>query len=263
MSKLIDFTKLLKYKDQYQTNKPFPHCVVDGLWDNLSLKKAEEEVSVFNDWDGEKDFDGAISKRFCSQINRMPPKVKEILQFCNSPDFIENIETLTGENSLIPDPYLFGGGIFSTRDSGFLKMHADFNWHKKIKLYRRINVLIYLNSNWDPNWGADLKLAVKNKNSLDVKVSIDPLFNRTVVFTSTDHSYHGHPTPLNGPQNTQRNALVIYYYVSTKPLDSADLKRTGTDYRNSDGKKLITFRRRIFLKLKSLIPNKFKSPPKK
>ncbi len=259
MTSKFNTATLVNYRNQYIQNKPYPYCVVDGLWSDSMLRKVELEVLNFNKWEGNKNFDGAIHKRYCSQIDKMPPMVQKLLQYCNSPDFINNLEKLTNENGLIPDPYLFGGGIFSTIENGFLKMHADFNWHEKLKLYRRINVLIYLNSNWVPSWGADLKFAVKEKEGLDIKVEIDPLFNRTVIFTSTDYSYHGHPTPLNAPKGTQRNALVLYYYVSEKPSDSANFRRTGTDYRTSDGKKLITIRRRIYLKLKNLIPEILKS----
>ena len=64
--------------------------------------------------------------------------------------------------------------MHSIANPGFLKMHADFNWHKKLKLYRRLNVLIYLNKDWDPEWGGDFRLGTKERNRIRVAKSIYP-----------------------------------------------------------------------------------------
>ena len=58
--------------------------------------------------------------------------------------FLEFLQSLTGiELSLIPDPYFWGGGLHEIKKGGFLKIHADFNIHPRLKLNRRINLLIY------------------------------------------------------------------------------------------------------------------------
>ena len=42
-------------------------------------------------------------------------------------------------------------------------MHTDFNWYLKLKLYRRPNFIIYLNSDWEEDWGGHLKLGLRKK----------------------------------------------------------------------------------------------------
>ena len=157
----VDIQKFINESRNYKKSSPFPFCVVDNIWSSYLLKKAEDEINNFNAWDGEKEFFGSVGKRFCNTFEKLPESVKEIVQLCNSPSFINCLETITGERGLIPDPYLEGGGIHSTNNNGFLKMHTDFNWYPKLKLYRRLNFIIYLNSGWEKSWKGHLKLALK------------------------------------------------------------------------------------------------------
>ena len=256
MNKFIKYSKITDNIGNYKNNQPFPHSVIDNLWDEEFLKKVKSEVEVFDKWDGIKEFDGSIGKRYCNTPEKLPPNVLKTLNYCNSAEFLIKLENLTGELGLIPDPFFFGGGIHSTTNNGFLEMHVDFNWYEKLRLYRRLNVLIYLNIDWDLNWAGDLILANLSKNGFTNQKKISPIFNRTVIFTTTDNSFHGHPQKLKAPYGISRNSLALYYYVSEKPLDSGNIKRIGTDYRNAKGKVLVNLRRRIIIKLKNLIPER-------
>ncbi len=42
---------------------------------------------------------------------------------------------------------------------------------------------------------------------------IPPVFNRMTIFTNTDESFHGHPTPLSAPEDKMRYALQLVYYT--------------------------------------------------
>ena len=134
-------------------------------------------------------------------------------------------------------------------------MHADFNWHKKLSLYRRLNLLIYINSTWLNEWGGELELTSTRTNLLS---KVTPIFNRTVLFTTTDKSIHGHPHCLKAPNGVARNSIAIYYYISKKPKNTSLLKRTGTNYYLSDESKpkLITRLKSKLHDLKCIILNK-------
>ena len=41
---------------------------------------------------------------------------------------------------------------------GLLGVHADFIFYKRMQVWRRLNVLIYLNTEWDEAWGGHLEL---------------------------------------------------------------------------------------------------------
>ncbi|EAU71023.1 hypothetical protein BL107_05819 [Synechococcus sp. BL107] len=214
--------------------------VFKKLWDESLLKKVAEECLAFTDWDEKKIFKSvSVNKRSCGIFGKLPPKTKMLLSYCNSSKFLEFLEEITGEKGLIPDPHLLGGGIHSSLNDGFLKMHADFNWHDRLKLYRRLNLLIYLNPDWDKSWGGELCLACKTDQGLHIEKTIEPLFNTTVLFTTTDQSFHGHPEPMSLPEGKFRNSLALYYYVSEKPVNSADIQRSYTDYRQLNGQRYL------------------------
>ena len=44
-----------------------------------------------------------------------------------------------------------------------------------------------------------------------------PIFNRIAIFSTTDFSYHGHPDPLNCPENKSRKSIALYYYSNGRP----------------------------------------------
>ncbi len=125
------------------------------------------------------------------------------------------LEKLTGISGLIPDPHYLGGGLHQIERGGFLKIHADFNRHSRLKLDRRINVLLYLNRPWEDTWGGHLELWDSTMTICADKIA--PLFNRLVVFTTTDSSFHGHPDPLDCPPDVVRRSLALYYYTNGRP----------------------------------------------
>jgi Rps23 Pro-64 3,4-dihydroxylase Tpa1-like proline 4-hydroxylase len=81
-----------------------------------------------------------------------------VLYFLSSREIINFLETLTGIEGLLPDPHLAGGGLHELRPGGFLKVHADFNRHTQMRADRRINLLIYLNKDWEPEYAGNLEL---------------------------------------------------------------------------------------------------------
>jgi Rps23 Pro-64 3,4-dihydroxylase Tpa1-like proline 4-hydroxylase len=216
-------------KEKYQNNQPFPHIVIDDAFDLELIKNIEQEIIAFTNWDGEKQFFGSQKKRHCGTFSKLPPATRLLIEHLNGPAFLETLENLTGIAGLIPDPYLFGGGVHSISRGGFLKIHADFNWHQKLQLHRRLNLLLYLNSGWDEAWGGLLELWDAGMQSK--RLEIAPIINRLVVFNTTDFSYHGHPEPLNCPEQRTRNSIALYYYSSSRPEHEIRRgKSVQTDY---------------------------------
>ena len=43
-------------------------------------------------------------------------------------------------------------------------------------------------------------------------IDIEPIFNRAVIFNIED-APHGHPVPLNTPENIDRYSLALYYFI--------------------------------------------------
>ena len=227
--KIFNYQKI--DKEKYLGNKPFSHIEIDNYWNEDLLKECGKDIYQFDKWDGEKNFYGSIKKRHSNKYQIFPESVKKIVNETHCVQFLEWLKSFTGEEVLLNDPYMLGSGIHSITQGGFLKIHADFNWLEKIQLYRKLNILIYLNENWKETWGGFLELWSKDVKKCEKKFS--PTFNKTVIFSTDDFSYHGHPEPLNCPSNVWRNSLVFYYY---SPIKSKRVyfKRDNTKYKERD-----------------------------
>lgn len=65
--------------------------------------------------------------------------------------------------------------------------------------------------------------------------SIDPTFNRLVVFSVTDRAFHGVPAVIACPPDRRRISLALYYYTADRPDEEkgpfhwAACQRTGAD----------------------------------
>lgn len=202
----------------YTTGEPFPHVVIDGLFDDADLDRLLAEFPRPEEmrWMA---FDSPTEKKlgFFHEYSTITPFVRSFLDAMNGFEMLLFLESLTGIEGLIPDPYFGGGGLHQIEPGGFLKIHVDFNVHPKLHLDRRVNVLVYLNREWRDDWGGHLELW--NRDMTECRSRIAPLFNRTVVFSTSDSSFHGHPSPLRTPDGVTRKSVSLYYYTAGRPED--------------------------------------------
>lgn len=199
----------------YQSARPFPHIVLDGFFapDVLRAVVAEipsplhEPERLFRRHEA-----GLTHGKFAFRdVPALGPASISLIDTLNSKPFVEFLTVLAGIPGLIPDPYLEGGGFHQIVRDGMLHVHADFNVHPVMRTYRRLNLLVYLNEGWQPEWGGALELWPQSMNA--AARSIAPLFNRMVIFNTTQTSYHGHPEPLACPPDVVRRSLALYYYA--------------------------------------------------
>lgn len=200
----------------YAAAQPFPHVVIDEFF---PAAVAEEILRRFPDRQGEiwnRNYHANSKKLAQSDLTVMPDPIRSCLLYLNSAPFLHFLEQLSGIPALIADPEFFGGGMHLIRRGGFLKVHADFNIHDVHPEWdRRLNLLLYLNQEWKPEYGGHLELWDRGMTGC-VK-SIAPVFNRCVIFSTTDYSYHGHPDPLRCPGAASRKSLATYYYTLGRP----------------------------------------------
>jgi Rps23 Pro-64 3,4-dihydroxylase Tpa1-like proline 4-hydroxylase len=207
-----------RLRQAYTSAKPFPHIVIDGLFQDDVLERILEVFPSPEDANWQR-FDNLKERKLGNLRSLLETNstISSFLLSMNSPRMLEFLEALTGIDGLIPDPYFGGGGLHQIVRGGFLKVHADFNWHPKLRLDRRLNMLIYLNKEWREEYGGHLELW--NPNLKSAAQSILPVFNRTVIFSTTDSAYHGHPTPLRCPDSLTRKSISLYYYSSGRPAE--------------------------------------------
>jgi Rps23 Pro-64 3,4-dihydroxylase Tpa1-like proline 4-hydroxylase len=155
--------------------------------------------------------------------------VFKVLSYLNSKEFLQFLQELTGVRDLVPDPQFNGGGIHMIPKGGKLNVHVDFSRaFFDNNLYRRVNILLYMNEGWQDEWEGALELwDDRPADGGNLIKKVYPIFNRMIVFGTSKNSWHGHPTPLNCPEGEYRKSLAVYYYSAT-PGD--DLEEHSTVY---------------------------------
>ena len=205
-------------------NTPFPHCVIDNILDVETVNEIHDEILTLNLKDADCQFTNKnnlfeYNKFAFSKIESMQLHTKDVFKYLNSKEFIAQIEKLTGIHDIVcGDFHLEGAGVHMIKKGGRLSMHTDFNSYDHIeygKLDRRINLLLYMNKYWDSNYKGDLLMF--NPDDKSKIKRINPIFNRCVIFNTTNKSIHGHPEALNVPNDDiYRKSIAIYYYTKNK-----------------------------------------------
>jgi Rps23 Pro-64 3,4-dihydroxylase Tpa1-like proline 4-hydroxylase len=214
-----------KHRQEYAQAQPFPHIVFDNFLPEPILDAILKEFPTPEEIAWQKFQNAAEKKLAARNEQQMGNATRFLLYQLNSATFITFLESLTGIDGIIPDPHFDGGGLHQIEKGGYLKMHVDFNRHVKLKLDRRLNLLLYLNKDWKEEYGGYLELWDKEITECGKKIL--PVFNRCVVFTTTDFSYHGHPEPLTCPEGWTRKSLALYYYSNGRPAEEVNLDKNG------------------------------------
>lgn len=205
------------YKSSYSSNAPFPNIYFDDFFNDAFLTEVLSEFPEMGD-KGDIQYKTPNEIKLASRgETRFGKATKVFMHFLNSEPFLNFLSELTGIEDLLGDPYYEGGGCHQIKRGGFLKVHADFNKHKRTDLDRRLNVLVYLNKDWKEEYGGHFELW--NEDMTKGEKKILPLFNRMAMFSTTDFSYHGHPDKLNCPEDRSRRSLALYYYTNGRPAN--------------------------------------------
>lgn len=185
----------------YLAQQPFPHCVVDDFLSAETVRQINEEWP--DKWRTKRD-KTSIKK----DTQDLPHRAQAIANAMLSGAACERLSELSGIPGLIADQSMSGGGLHCI-ERGYLKTHVDFN--ELGGMYRRLNVLIYLNEDWRDEWGGHLELGAPAVRS------IAPIGGRCAIFSTSESSWHGHPHPLECPEGRQRRSMAFYYYTKEKP----------------------------------------------
>ena len=211
---------------RYRTAEPFPHIVIDDLFDRDILDCIEAEFPApasQSEWQPFR-HPNEWYKNATKSDRQIPFFTRQFLYALNSRGFLAWLEELTGIQPLIPDTEFVGGGLHSVLPGGRLEIHADFNRHLRNDLDRRINLLLYLNRDWPEEYGGHLELW--DRDMTHARQRILPVFGRMVIFGTNDFTYHGHPGPVNCPPDRFRKSIALYLYSNGRPEE----ERSDSDH---------------------------------
>lgn len=211
--KIIDYDKLNRIAEEmseaFSSAEPYAHVVIDNFLEPTAARALVEEFDVDDGWTYYNHYNER--KMGMTDFDRMGPQTKETITELSSDSFLGILGKLCEIDHLVSDPDLDGGGLHKILPGGFLNVHADFQSHTtRPEWSRQLNLLLYLNDDWQDEWGGNLELW--NDEVTEMVVSVKPIFNRCVIFHTTSSSMHGHPDPLACPEGVNRKSLALYYF---------------------------------------------------
>ena len=221
---------------QYASARPFPHIVFDDVFPQDVIHCVYTELEQIDPTSWTNYLHVNERKYANTNVDTWGPALRSIAAALMSDRFVAFLGQLTGFRDLVPDPTLDGGGLHLSTAGGYLNVHSDFTaHHANPRWRRRVNVLLYLNPTWRPEWGGGLELWSTDMSRCEA--TVEPIGNRMLVFTTADDSYHGYPAGLQCPPGVARRSLALYYFTEEA---QRYVKPTTYRARPGDGVKRLT-----------------------
>jgi hypothetical protein len=199
---------------QFKLSTPFNHVVIDNFFLFEIADQLSNEFPDFNDpFLGH--YDSPIEKKkCCNQWDKFSEMTYRAFTYLSREKFLSHMRELVETNDLWMDIGLNGGGWHMHGPSGNLNVHLDYNIHPKLNEQRKLNIIIYLTKDWNNEWGGGLELWSnddKTRQPKELVKTLDNVYNRAVIFDTTQNSWHGLPKHLTCPEGTYRKSLAAYY----------------------------------------------------
>jgi hypothetical protein len=209
-----------EYAQRFQAADPFRYVVIDDFLETDFGQQLRADFPAFEERHALNEMGQVGGKAVRMDVRDISTSYRELDRYLQSAEFLGFVSSVTGIPDLLYDPDYLGGGTHENRHGQGLDAHVDFNYHPRTKWHRRLNLIIYLNEEWDDAWGGDLELhsdpwdAESNRST-----SVRPVLNRAVIFETTETSWHGF-SRIQLPEDRRkdsRKSFAIYLYTRERP----------------------------------------------
>ncbi|WP_430391206.1 2OG-Fe(II) oxygenase [Dyella sp. 20L07] len=223
-----------QWRQDFATAEPFRHVIID---DFLTPEFATELLAQFpafekGNYIGDDGRPGG--KSTLDRIRGLGGAYRTLDDLIQTRGFLDFVGAITGIPDLIYDPFYLGGGTHENRHGQALKAHIDFNYHPSERWHRRLNLIVYLNHEWDEAWGGMFDLYRDPYADPAPLVRVSPLFNRCVIFETNEKSWHGFDV-IRMPEEKRdlsRKSVALYFYSAQRPANEVAGRHT-THYVNA------------------------------
>jgi Rps23 Pro-64 3,4-dihydroxylase Tpa1-like proline 4-hydroxylase len=204
-----DPAKREELKKSFDQAVPYRHLVMDNfLSEEVATKMFEEFPTVETLNVKRKSLNEDKSEDY--HFERWDKVFTDVREVIKSDEWCKIMSEITGVEGLMTTTDSLGSGLHQGKNGSYVDVHIDVNMNPKANLWRRINLLIYLNKNWEPHYGGDLEVWDKDMTKCYDKIS--PAFNRAVIFYTDDNSPHGY-SKIDVPEGESRKSFYTYYYT--------------------------------------------------
>lgn len=178
-------------------NKSIPYVVKDNLFPSDMLRDALELWPTI-EWDGWYKYEEAKGGKLASNLKAAIPLPCANLLYRMS---LLPIGEWLGVGDVVADLGLWGAGLHELPIGCELPIHLDAEIHPRLKLRRVATSCLYINSEWQEDWGGEL--------DIEGLTRIPLLPGRLVVFKNTPIAYH-RVRRVKGL--VSRKALAVFFY---------------------------------------------------
>lgn len=205
----------------FARREPFRHVVIDDFLAADYAAALLADFPPFERGNARNEAGELGGKSTVERIRQLGAPYAALDDLIQSPAFLDVVSRVTGIPGLLYDPHYFGGGTHENREGQDLDPHVDFNRHPTEGWHRRLNLIVYLNHAWEDAWGGALELH-SDPRSRDDRVSlVTPLYNRCVIFETTETSWHGFSriTLPEARRGLTRKSVALYFYTRERPAE--------------------------------------------
>ena len=201
--------------EEYIKKIPYPFYYQDSFLPIDIAKGLQEEIMSLpdNSWDR---YNNPFEQKYTLRDKyNFPPIAKQLFKELESDSFINHLSNICGHKLSLDSNRNFWG-IHKYNNGDRLDIHMDAGLHPLTKQKKQLTFGLYLSYNWKETNMCQLEIwkgsNIANEISISEKLhSIVPLFNRAVIFTNNDYSWHGNPEPVCESEDSMRIFVTISY----------------------------------------------------